>query len=66
MPKEKIDVKPSEPVKQDKDKKEKNNQKTKNAKHLEVIQIDAEGSITVGNTVAEIDVANIRKNVLRT
>lgn len=52
--------------KPDKDKKEKDKEKLKKAKHLENVEVSADGSITAGTTVAEFDTALIRKNTLRT
>lgn len=57
---------PSEPIKEkDKDKKQKNKDKLKGAKHLENVDIDADGSITAGTWVAEFDKSSIRKSKLR-
>lgn len=55
----------SEPIKEDKDKKQKNEKKTKDLKSSP-IEIEATGTITAGSMVAEMDTANIRKTKLRT
>lgn len=47
------------------EKAEKNKAKIKNAKKHEVVQISANGTITAGTWVAEMDTVNIRKNTLR-
>lgn len=57
------DAKPSEPIK--KKDKTKDQEKIKKAKRFQLMEIEAEGTITAGTWVAEMDKANVRKNVLR-
>lgn len=59
----KPDAEHSEPLK--KKNKSKDQEKIRKAKPLELEEIEAEGAITAGTTVAEMDTINIRKNTLR-